>query len=127
MQLSIPPACGGVCGIACRYGVQSHIHGTFGKACAVPYLVFGVYGAYRCRRRYRCVYHVRKEKIYLGGARNCGREPVYWRYRAAFFVICPVVLVYGLSDYLFFTSALTKIQEENNENSIAGAMGFILL
>ncbi|MBP3480673.1 MAG: MFS transporter [Clostridia bacterium] len=39
------------------------------------------------------------------------------------FVICPVVLVYGLSDYLFFTSALTKIQEENNENSIAGAMG----
>ena len=39
------------------------------------------------------------------------------------FVICPVVLVYGLSDYLFFTSALTKIQEENDENSIAGAMG----
>lgn len=39
------------------------------------------------------------------------------------YIICPVVLIYGLSDYLFFTSALTKIQEENDENSIAGAMG----
>lgn len=38
-------------------------------------------------------------------------------------IICPAVLVYGLSDYLFFTSALTKIQQENDESSIAGAMG----
>lgn len=38
-------------------------------------------------------------------------------------MICPVVVLYGLCDYLFFTSALTKIQEENDERSIAGAMG----
>lgn len=37
--------------------------------------------------------------------------------------ICPVVVLYGLCDYLFFTSALTRIQEENDERSIVGAMG----
>ena len=38
-------------------------------------------------------------------------------------IICPAVLIYGLSDYLFFTFSLTKIQHENNEQSISKAMG----
>lgn len=38
-------------------------------------------------------------------------------------MICPAVLFYGLSDYMFFTFALTKIQQENSERSITKAMG----
>ncbi len=38
-------------------------------------------------------------------------------------IICPAVVLYGLCDYLFFTSALTKIQTDNNKETVPQAMG----
>jgi len=39
------------------------------------------------------------------------------------FVICPVIVAYGIFDYLFFTSAMSKIQSENDRQSVTSAMG----
>lgn len=39
------------------------------------------------------------------------------------FVICPVIVLYGLCDYLFFTSAMRTIQVENDRSSVSRAMG----
>lgn len=37
--------------------------------------------------------------------------------------ICLVIVIYGLCDYLFFTSALTKLQSDNTRFSLPKAMG----
>lgn len=39
------------------------------------------------------------------------------------FITVPVIAFYGMCDYLFFTSALTKIQTDNSAGSVPRAMG----
>lgn len=38
-------------------------------------------------------------------------------------VICAVILFYGLCDYLFFTSAMARIQKDNGKACVSSAMG----
>lgn len=66
---------------------------------------------------------MKKDKLFLYASLGISVSAALLSFLKTPVIICFVIVFYGLCDYLFFTSAMTYIQSENDASSVSRAMG----
>ena len=66
---------------------------------------------------------LKKDKLFLYASLGISVSAALLSFLKTPVIICFVIVFYGLCDYLFFTSAMTYIQSENDASSVSRAMG----